>query len=232
MNIIITGGNRGLGLATAHAFAAKGHNLMLCARNEPSLNIAKETLENLFPRIVVEIHVADLSNQSEVEIFAKKCLNSFLPDVLVNNAGGYIPGNCSDAQDGDMEKMMAMNFYTAYHLTRAILPAMIQRKSGHIFNMCSIAALQPYDGGGCYSISKYALDGFSKNLRHELKSKGIKVTTVYPGATLTDSWGDYDNSQERIMIPSDVAHMIVSATELSNQAVVEEIILRPQLGDL
>lgn len=232
MNVIITGGNKGLGLAMAEAFAKKGHDLMLCARNESTLLQVRDRLQKDFPSSRIEVHAADLSQVQDVEAFAKRCLEIFVPDVLINNAGGYVPGNCSDAKAGDMEQMMAINFYTAYHLTRALLPTMMQKKSGHIFNICSIASLKAYDGGGCYSVSKFALDGFSKNLRHELKDKGIKVTTVYPGATLTDSWGDFDNSSNRIMIPSDVAHMVVSASELSPQAVVEEIVLRPQLGDL
>jgi short-subunit dehydrogenase len=232
MNVIITGGNRGLGLAMAEAFAQKGHDLMLCARHEATLFEASDRLKKAFPSSKIETYKADLTLTQDVQSFAKHCLENFVPDVLINNAGGYVPGNCSDAKAGDMEQMMAINFYTAYQLTRALLPAMLQKKSGHIFNICSIASLKAYDGGGCYSVSKFALDGFSKNLRHELKDKGIKVTTVYPGATLTDSWGDFDNSSNRIMIPSDVAHMVVSASELSPQAVVEEIVLRPQLGDL
>jgi short-subunit dehydrogenase len=109
---------------------------------------------------------------------------------------------------------------------------MIKNGGGHIFNMCSIASLQAYEGGGGYSISKFALNGFSQNLRHELKSTGIKVTAVFPGAVLTDSWGNFDNSNGRIMESDDIAAMVYAASNLSPQAVVEEIVLRPQLGDL
>jgi short-subunit dehydrogenase len=76
------------------------------------------------------------------------------------------------------------------------------------------------------------MDGFSQNLRHELKNHGVKVTTVYPGAVFTDSWAGFDNSTNRIMEADDIAKMIVAATKLSISAVVEEILLRPQLGDL
>ena len=105
-------------------------------------------------------------------------------------------------------------------------------KSGHIFNVCSIAGLQAYANGGSYSISKFALAGFTKNLREELKPHHVKVTAVYPGAVMTNSWGDYDNSAHRIMEAQDIATMIIAATKLSAQAVVEDIVLRPQLGDL
>ena len=127
---------------------------------------------------------------------------------------------------------MDTNFYSAYHLSRAVLPAMIKNGKGHLFNICSIAALQAYEGGGGYSISKFAMDALSKNLRFELKDKQVKVTTVYPGAVLTDSWAGFDNSSKRIMEAEDIATMVLAASRLSIQAVVEEIVLRPQLGDL
>jgi short-subunit dehydrogenase len=131
-----------------------------------------------------------------------------------------------------MEEMMNTNFYSAYHLTRLLLPDMILEGKGHIFNICSVASLNAYEGGGSYSVSKFALNGFSQNLRHELKRTGIKVTAVFPGAVMTETWGDFDNTANRIMEAGDIASMIVAASKLSQQAVVEEILLRPQLGDL
>jgi NADP-dependent 3-hydroxy acid dehydrogenase YdfG len=109
---------------------------------------------------------------------------------------------------------------------------MMERRSGHIFNMCSIASLHAYHNGGAYSISKYALHGFSKNLREEMKPHNIKVTAIHPGAVLTDSWGDYDNSSKRIMEADDIAKMVFAASQLSAAACVEDIVIRPQLGDL
>ena len=92
--------------------------------------------------------------------------------------------------------------------------------------------MQAYKNGGAYSISKFALDGFNKNLREELKGFGIKVTAIYPGAVLTDSWGDFDNREHRIMEAEDVAKMVFASSQLSIGACVEEIVMRPQLGDL
>jgi short-subunit dehydrogenase len=109
---------------------------------------------------------------------------------------------------------------------------MMEKKKGHIFNMCSIASLKAYKNGGSYSISKFALLGFTKNLREEMQLYGIKVTAVMPGAVYTDSWSGSGVSPQRIMASEDVAALINSASQLSVQAVVEEIILRPQLGDL
>lgn len=170
--------------------------------------------------------------KAEVIEFAQWCLSIGAPDILINNAGSYLPGNCSDEPEGNLEKMMDINFYSAYHLTRAVLPAMILNGKGHIFNICSIAALHAYDGGGSYSVSKFALNGFNHNLRHELMKHRIKVTAVYPGAVFTDSWKGFDNSNARIMESNDIAGMVLASSKLTLQANVDEILIRPLEGDL
>ena len=131
-----------------------------------------------------------------------------------------------------LEKQIETNLYSAYHLTRKLLPKMMAAANGHIFNICSVASLQAYSNGGAYSISKFALAGFSKNLRQEMLAHNIKVTAVYPGAVLTNSWGNFDNSKNRIMEANDIADMVFAASQLSIGACVEEIVLRPQQGDL
>ncbi len=230
MNIVITGAARGIGKTIAEAFATEGNVLFLCARNEETLNETAKVLRN--KNCTVHSFATDLSTQTGANAFATFCLDIAVPDILVNNAGGFVPGNILEEENGNLEKMISNNLYSAYYCTRLLAPAMKQKGSGHIFNICSIAAKKAYDGGGSYSISKFAMDGFSQNLRHELKQFGVKVTTVYPGAVFTDSWAGFDNSTNRIMEAEDVANMIIAATKLSTSAVVEEILLRPQLGDL
>ncbi len=232
MHVVITGASRGMGRAMALKFAKAGYDLILCARTLSKLNESKAIIAEQFPSIKTNVFVADLSIKEEVRKFGEFCLPFGAPDILINNAGTYNPGNCIDEEDGAMEKMMNLNFYSAYHLTRILIPKMIERKSGHIFNMCSIASLRAYKGGGSYGVSKYAMLGFSKNLRLELMDHGIKVTAVFPGAVLTDTWGNFDNSNKRIMEVNDIVDMIFAATQLTSQAVVEDIIIRPQLGDL
>ena len=232
MNIVITGGARGIGKAIAAQFAEEGHTLFLCARNKAVLENTAQELILKFPSCRVHVMTADLSDKKQAEAFGDWCLQFATPDILINNAGGYVPGNIADEREGNLEAMMGNNLYSAYYITRQLLPKMIANRSGHIFNICSVASLEAYEGGGSYSISKFAMNGFSKNLRHELKKHQIKVTAVFPGAVFTDSWGDFDNSAHRIMEAGDIAAMILAATKLSAAAVPEEIILRPQLGDL
>jgi short-subunit dehydrogenase len=105
-------------------------------------------------------------------------------------------------------------------------------RRGHVFNMCSIASIKAYPNGGSYAISKFALLGFSKVLREELKEFNVRVTAVLPGATRTASWDGVDLPEDRFMRAEDVAETVFSAYSISERSVVEEIIIRPQLGDI
>jgi short-subunit dehydrogenase len=232
MNIVITGGSKGMGKAMAGKFAAAKNNIFISSRNEAQLAETAEELNKKYD-CKVAYFAADLSKKEEVSGFAKwLSQKNIQTDILINNAGQFVPGSVYNEPEGNLEQMINTNLYSAYHLTRALLPQMIKNKSGHIFNICSIASLKAYDNGGSYSISKYALMGFSKNLREEMKPFNIKVTTVYPGAVLTSSWEGADIKPERIMEVDDIANMVFAASFLSPQACVEDIVIRPQQGDL
>ena len=233
MNIFITGASRGLGRAIAEKFASEGHQLFLSARNRQLLEKTADEIKRSRPAVKVKFQAADISRKEEaIELGDWLLQQKISIDVVVNNAGSFIPGSVHNETDGALEQMMAVNLYSAYHLTRRILPAMIQQRSGHIFNICSIAALKAYANGGAYSISKFALLGFTRNLREEMKEHNIKVTAILPGAAYTDSWAASGISQQRIMEASDIAELVYISARLSPQACVEDIIVRPQLGDL
>jgi short-subunit dehydrogenase len=232
MNIVITGGSKGMGKVVAEKFAATKNNIFICSRNEKELEQTANELNKKFNNSV-HYFSADLSQKEEVLKFAEWLLNKNISiDILINNAGQFVPGSVYNEPEGNLEKMMNINLFSAYHLTRALLPQMMKNNSGHIFNMCSIASLKAYHNGGSYSISKYALKGFSENLREEMKPFNIKVTAVYPGAVLTATWDGADIPPARIMEADDVATMIYAASFLTPQACVEDIVIRPLLGDL
>lgn len=231
MNVIITGASRGIGKAIAERFAATATNIILNARNKDLLATVSKELQHQTKATVLS-YAADLSVKKEAEGFGNWCLQQCIPDVVVNNAGTFLPGSIHNEEEGTLQKMIEVNLYSAYYLTRILLPEMMQRKAGHIFNMCSIASLKAYENGGSYSISKFALAGFSKNLREEMKPYNIKVTAVYPGAVYTDSWSGSGVDPKRIVEASDIAEMMYTTAHLSPQACVEEIVVRPQLGDL
>jgi len=231
-SILVTGGTKGIGRAIIFKFAAAGFDIYTCSRHERDLFQLKDDLSEKFPESKVFTFQADLSNKNEVEAFAKAVKAETVPDVLVNNAGVFLPGSIHNEPAGNFELMMHTNLFSVYYLTREFTHEMMDRKSGHIFSMGSIAGLTAYANGGTYAISKWALLGFTKCLRQELLEYNIKVTSVMPGATYTASWEGVDIPEERFMKADDVAEAVWSAYSLSPNSVVEEIVIRPQLGDL
>lgn len=235
MTIILTGASKGLGLAIAHTFATDQlpHTLFLCARRPGELLKAKEELTQISPNLTIHTHPCDVSKKQDITAFAQFILrHATTIDILINNAGTFLPGTITTEEESTLDTMLQTNLASAYQLTRALLPVMIKQKNGHIFNICSIASLQAYPPGASYGISKYALMGFSKNLRHEMKPHNIKVTAVYPGAFWSESWEGSGINPSRIMEANDVAKLIYTSAHLSPQACMEEIIIRPQAGDL
>lgn len=233
MKAVITGGSKGIGFAIAKAMAKAGYDLMLCARNEQDLASARSALLMDHPSGQIYYQAVDLADKDQTKNFAALVAKQWSRlDVLVNNAGIFRPGQITTEEEGALEDMISANVYSAYHLTRALLPLMLPFKQGHIINLCSIASFMAYPNGGSYSISKFALLGFSKVLREELKLAGIKVTALMPGATWSDSWRGVDLPLDRLIESEDIAKLVMTILQLSASADVEELIIRPQLGDL
>lgn len=230
--VVVTGGTKGIGKALVNCFASEGYEVITCSRNLGDLQKLKSEVEGNF-NSRVHIITADLSKKTEVVSFSEYVLSITQNiEVLVNNTGVFIPGSIQDEPEGNLELMMNTNLFSAYHLTRKLIPAMKTQKKGHIFSISSIAGITAYASGGSYSITKYAMQGFTKCLREEMKEFGIKVTAVLPGATLTASWEGVDLPESRFMKSEDVAEAVWSAFAMSERTVVEEIVLRPQLGDI
>ncbi|SFD04841.1 SDR family oxidoreductase [Spirosoma endophyticum] len=220
--IIVTGGSKGIGRAIADRFVSEGFDAVVCARSVDGV-----VGPGLLPV------AADLSTRDGVNVLLNYIQSLNRPvDVLVNNTGTFQPGQIHNEAEGVFEQLIDTNVASAYHLTRGLVSDMITRRRGHIFMMCSTASITAYTNGGSYCISKFALLGMSRVLREELKPHGIKVTAILPGATLTASWEGTDLPEERFMKPEDVADSAWAAYSLSKSAVVEEMLIRPQLGDI
>ena len=233
MNAIITGSTKGIGRAVLMALAAEGWNVAATSRNLEDLEALQEEVKTKYPGQECLIHWVDFNEKEETIQYGHDILAQWPEiDLLVNNAGVFFPGTVHDEPEGTLESMMQANVFGPYHLTRTILPSMMKLKRGMIINMCSIASIMAYPNGGAYTITKYALLGFSKSLREEMKPYGIKVTSVMPGATWSASWAGADFPVDRLMPPEDVAEAVVSCTRMGPSSVVEEILIRPQLGDL
>lgn len=230
---VITGATQGIGKAIAERLLQEDWDIAICARSSDDLKRLQKEWETNYPDCAVLIHTADLSRKEEIQAFARVILEKgFRIDMLVNNAGLFFPGELATEPEGQLETLMAVNVYSAYHLTRLLLPSMKEQRAGHIFNVCSVASLKAYPNGGAYSITKYALLGFSDNLREELRPHGIRVTALCPGATWSRSWSSSGLPEERFMKTEDIAGMVWASYTLSVQADVETIVMRPLQGDI
>lgn len=229
---VVTGGTKGIGRAVIDKFAAAGFDIATCSRKEPDLAALRKELTQQY-NIEVHAQVSDLSQAKDAAAFTSLVRELGRPvDVLVNNAGYFVADQVTTEAEGALEKMIGANLYSAYYTTRGLAALLKKQGYGHIFNICSIASIKAYPNGGSYAISKFALLGFTKVLREELMEAGIRVTAVLPGATRTSSWDATTLPEERFMKPEDVADAIMGAYNLSPRSVVEEILIRPQLGDI
>jgi short-subunit dehydrogenase len=230
--IVVTGGSKGIGRAIIERFAKKGYNICTCGRDKQALDQLKMEIETKY-QVAFHYRLADLSKRKDIDDFI--WFVQFLDEpieVLVNNAGYFVPGEISTEPDGTLENMLNINLLSAYHITRGLVGKMKEQRKGDIFTICSVASITAYPNGGSYCISKFALYGMTKVLRQELMPHRIRVIAVLPGATLTNSWAGTDLPPERFIKPEDVATAIFAAHALSPQAVVEELLIRPQLGDI
>jgi len=231
--IVITGGTKGIGRAIVEKFATEGFDVITCARHESELISLKSDIEGLVPDCEVMFRAVDLADKEAVSAFVEFISSMNRPvDVLINNAGIFLPGEAHQEPAGNLEKMIETNLYSAYYLTRGLIEDMKSRGKGYVFNMCSIASILPYEHGSSYSISKHALLGFSKVLREEMKDFGVRVSAILPGPVYTPSWEGSEYPPERFIQPDDIGEAVYSAYNLSRSAVVEEILIRPQLGDI
>ena len=230
--IVVTGGTKGIGKAIIQRFAEDGFSIATCARSEDDLTALREELQKDHGQLI-RTYSTDLSKREGVKDFIEFVQMIGQPvEILVNNTGVFIPGLVHEEEEGTLEKMMDTNLYSAYHVSRGIIPQMKKDKKGHIFNLCSVASLKAYPNGGSYSISKFALYGFSQALREELKEFNVRVTAILAGAVKTPSWDGVELPDERFMKPSDIAETIHATYQLSQRTVVEDIVLRPRLGDI
>lgn len=229
---LITGGSKGIGKAIALEFASRGINLILSSRTVEDLIEVSNEIKKMHG-VHVHYYAVDVSKKSEVKQLAQFIKQEVgRLDILVNNAGVFFPGEVLKEEEGNLERMMETNVYSAYYLSREVLTMLDNAPRAHIINMCSVASIMAYPNGGSYSISKFAMLGMSKAQRVELQNTNIGVTAILPGATWSASWAGVDLPKERLMEASNIAKICGQVIELDPNATIEEIIIRPQKGDL
>ncbi|MDB5003568.1 MAG: family NAD(P)-dependent oxidoreductase [Mucilaginibacter sp.] len=232
-NALITGATKGMGRAIAIAFAIEGISLAINSRKADELDAFKTELLQINPAIKVFTAVADGSNKTELLQFANdatKALGSI--NILVNNLGMYQYSKILDDADSLFQQMINTNLMPTYELYRRFGKEMIAAGEGHIFNICSVAALNPVVDAGTYSVTKAALLSLTNVMRLEMQQHGVKVTAVIPGSTLTDSWRGQDVDKDTMVLPEDIASAIVNIYKMSKGANVDQITIKPAGGQL
>lgn len=229
---LITGASQGIGQAIAEAFASEPEaKLVLVARNEAKLKAVADRCEAKGADTLVV--PCDVTNEEAIAHMADTVRAQWgTPDVLVNNAGVFQPGGLLETTLASFRHQVDVNLTSAFMVTQQFLGAMMERGDGAIFYMASVASIKAYAGGAAYCTAKHGLLGLARSVREETRGSGLRVTTIMPGATLTPSWDGVDLPEERFMPATDIANAVRDIYHLSDRTVVEEIVLRPQEGDI
>lgn len=226
MNAIITGATKGIGRAITIKLAQNGYNVAICARTEADLDEFKLELDQY--KVTVLAIKSDMSDKSEVLNFLSQTKISFKNlDVLVNNAGIFLPGSLLDEADEVFEYQTQVNLHSVYYLSKHVGLMMRNQRYGHIFNISSVAAKKPGQNAGSYSVTKAAMLCLNDALRSELAQYNVKVTAVLPGATLTASWEGTTIDPAKFVQPEDIAEIVLSTLKLSAGVNVDELTIRP-----
>lgn len=233
---LITGATSGIGLATAHLLARHDYKLIICGRRKERLQQEQTVLGRLTE---VETLCFDVRDQHAVAKAFSQLPKAWRNiDVLINNAGnahGLDPIQKGDVRDWDA--MIDINVKGLLYVSRMVIPGMVERQTGHIINMGSIAGKEVYPNGNVYSASKFAVDALTKGMRMDLNAHGIKVTAINPGLVETEfSLVRFKGDEERAasvykglkpLLPNDIAEVVLFVLQRPPHVVLADITVFP-----
>jgi short-subunit dehydrogenase len=232
-NALITGATKGIGLAIAKTLAKEGINLAICSRNEEDLLAVKEALLQINPQLQIFTRVTDCGSRVDVRRFAAEAEQELQSiQIIVNNVGAFFPASLLDEDENALQKQLDINLMSGYELYRFFGKKLMAARSGHIFNICSVAAKQVVVNAGSYSVTKFAQRGLNNVMREEMKAYQVKVTAVFPGSTLTDSWNGTTIPAAKFILPEDVGAAVAACLKMSAGANVDELIIRTTTGEI
>jgi 3-oxoacyl-[acyl-carrier protein] reductase len=222
-NALITGAGKGIGKAVAIALAKEGVNVILLARTQSEIDeVAKESSKFGVKSLAI---TADVANINSVNSAVEKALAEFKTiDILINNAGIAAFGNFLELEPADWERIIQVNLMGTYYVTRAILPNMIERKTGDIINISSTAGLNGNALTSAYSASKFAVLGLTDSLMQEVRKHNIRVTALTPSTVATDMAKELnltDGNPEKVMQSEDMAELIIAQLKLNRRVFIK-----------
>jgi len=223
---LVTGGNRGIGKAIALRLAALGAEIAICGRDESALRAAAEQLRSSGARIHPQ--KADVTVSSDVSSLIRQSEATLGPiSILVNNAGMGLFGPLHEKTEAQWDTLINTNLKSMFLVSRAVIPGMIQRGSGDIINISSLAGKSTFAGGAIYCASKWAVQGLSGCMAEDLRAYGIRVSTVCPGSVFTEFSGRGPKEPAKVLTANDVAHAVAMIATQGPQSFLSEVLLRP-----
>ena len=226
---LITGASRGIGFAIARKLGELGSRVSICSRDPQKLESAANELKR--HGINVFAMPADVTRPTDIDAFVTRTETSLGPiEIVVNNAGvGYF-GPSHEASEVNWDQVLDTNLKSVFLMTKAVAPALIQRRTGHIINIASLAGKNAFPGGGIYCASKWGLLGFTQCVAEDLRAYGIRVSAVCPGSVATEfsPQGSHANKDTSKMLqPDDVAHAVATLVTQAPQSFISEVVMRP-----
>ncbi|MBU2491392.1 MAG: SDR family NAD(P)-dependent oxidoreductase [Bacteroidetes bacterium] len=226
---VVTGASKGIGRAIALKLSKEGHSLAVFGRNESQLNSLINEIKNNGNEAV--FFTGDIADKNFVDKSISETINLFGKiDNLINNAGVAVFKKFIDSELEEFQRQVDTNLYGIYNFTKAVLPQMMERKSGVIINIASLAGKNGFAGGTMYAATKHAVLGFSKSLMLEVREYNIKVSAVCPGSVATELITNTvmaPTNIDKILSPNDIAETVAFVINLPVSANLSELDIRP-----
>jgi NADP-dependent 3-hydroxy acid dehydrogenase YdfG len=226
---IVTGASRGIGKSIALLFSKEGAKISAIARTEHDLKKLKDEIESTGSKCL--IFKGDVSDENDVKNAVEKTIQEFgRIDILVNNAGFGIYKPVVELTTDEFDKMVAVNFRGVFLFTKYVLPYMMKQNSGVIINISSIAGTLGVKNMAVYSATKWAVNGFTESIMHEVREYNIRVASLCPGSVDTNFSnvaGSNPPARDKVLKPEDVAQTALLIATLPERAMLSHLILRP-----
>lgn len=223
---LVTGASRGIGLAVARQLGAMGARVSICGRNPEALNAATEHLQRAGVKALGV--PADVTRAAEVASLVERTRGTLGPiDILVNNAGIGVFGPVHQFRETDWDAVMDTNLKGVFLVSKAVVPDMIRRRTGHIINISSLAGKNAMAGSGVYCASKWGLQGLTYCMAEDLRGYGIRVSVICPGTVATEFSPHAGKDPNKMLQADDVAHAVAALVTQAPQSFISEVLLRP-----